>query len=398
MNIHEYQAKSLLAKFGVAVPRGAVAYTPEEAESAARDLGGPVWVVKSQIHAGGRGAGRFQDDPDGKGGVRVVKSVDEVKANAGQMLGHVLVTKQTGPAGKEVKRLYIEEGCDIARELYLGMLIDRATSRVTLMASTEGGMEIEEVAAEHPEKILKLAIDPAVGFMPFHGRKIAFGLGLEGKQVGAAVKFMTAMYNAFLSLDASIVEINPLVVTGGGEVIALDAKMNFDDNALFRHKDVAEMRDEDEEDAMELEAAKHELNYIKLDGQVGCMVNGAGLAMATMDIIKLYGSEPANFLDVGGGATKERVTAAFKIILSDPNVEGILVNIFGGIMRCDVIAEGVVAAAREVKLHVPLVVRLEGTNVELGKKILAESGLPIISADNLADAAEKVVKAVREAA
>ena len=398
MNIHEYQAKSLLAKYGVAVPRGAVAFTPEEAERAARDLGGSVWVVKSQIHAGGRGAGRFQDDPDGKGGVRVVKSVEEVKDNAGKMLGHVLVTKQTGPAGKEVKRLYIEEGCDIARELYLGMLIDRATSRVTLMASTEGGMEIEEVAAAHPEKILKLAIDPAVGFMPFHGRKIAFGLGLEGKQVGAAVKFMTAMYNAFLALDASIVEINPLVVTGAGEVIALDAKMNFDDNALFRHKDVAEMRDEDEEDAMEIEAAKHELNYIKLDGQVGCMVNGAGLAMATMDIIKLYGSEPANFLDVGGGATKERVTAAFKIILSDPNVEGILVNIFGGIMRCDVIAEGVVAAAREVKLHVPLVVRLEGTNVELGKKILADSGLPIISADNLADAAEKVVKAVREAA
>ena len=398
MNIHEYQAKSLLAKYGVAVPRGAVAFTPEEAERAARDLGGSVWVVKSQIHAGGRGAGRFKDDPDGKGGVRVVKSVEEVKDNAGKMLGHVLVTKQTGPAGKEVKRLYIEEGCDIARELYLGMLIDRATSRVTLMASTEGGMEIEEVAAAHPEKILKMAIDPAVGFMPFHGRKIAFGLGLEGKQVGAAVKFMTAMYNAFLALDASIVEINPLVVTGAGEVIALDAKMNFDDNALFRHKDVAEMRDEDEEDAMEIEAAKHELNYIKLDGQVGCMVNGAGLAMATMDIIKLYGSEPANFLDVGGGATKERVTAAFKIILSDPNVEGILVNIFGGIMRCDVIAEGVVAAAREVKLHVPLVVRLEGTNVELGKKILADSGLPIISADNLADAAEKVVKAVREAA
>jgi succinyl-CoA synthetase beta subunit len=398
MNIHEYQAKSLLAKFGVAVPRGAVAYTPEEAERAASELGGPVWVVKSQIHAGGRGAGRFQDDPDGKGGVRVVKSVDEVKANAGSMLGHVLVTKQTGPAGKEVKRLYIEEGCDIARELYLGMLIDRATSRVTLMASTEGGMEIEEVAAAHPEKILKLAIDPAVGFMPFHGRKIAFGLGLEGKQVGAAVKFMSAMYKAFLALDASIVEINPLVVTGAGEVIALDAKMNFDDNALFRHKEVAEMRDEDEEDPMELEAAKHELNYIKLDGHIGCMVNGAGLAMATMDIIKLYGGEPANFLDVGGGATKERVTAAFKIILSDPNVEGILVNIFGGIMRCDVIAEGVVAAAREVELHVPLVVRLEGTNVELGKKILADSGLPIVSADNLADAAEKVVKAVREAA
>ena len=398
MNIHEYQAKSLLAKYGVAVPRGAVAYTPEEAESAAHELGGPVWVVKSQIHAGGRGAGRFQDDPDGKGGVRVVQSIEDVKANAGKMLGHVLVTKQTGPAGRQVKRLYIEEGCDIARELYLGMLIDRATSRVTLMASTEGGMEIEEVAAAHPEKILKLAIDPAIGFMPFHGRKIAFGLGLEGKQVGAAVKFMSAMYKAFLALDASIVEINPLVVTGAGEVIALDAKMNFDDNALFRHKDVAEMRDEDEEDPMELEAAKHELNYIKLDGQVGCMVNGAGLAMATMDIIKLYGSEPANFLDVGGGATKERVTAAFKIILSDPNVEGVLVNIFGGIMRCDVIAEGVVAAAREVELKVPLVVRLEGTNVELGKKILAESGLPIISADNLADAAEKVVKAVREAA
>jgi succinyl-CoA synthetase beta subunit len=398
MNIHEYQAKSLLAKFGVAVPRGAVAYTPEEAENAARDLGGPVWVVKSQIHAGGRGAGRFQDDPNGKGGVRVVKSMEEVKANARQMLGHVLVTKQTGPAGKEVKRLYIEEGCDIARELYLGMLIDRATSRVTLMASTEGGMEIEEVAAAHPEKILKLAIDPAIGFMPFHGRKIAFGLGLEGKQVGAAVKFMAAMYQAFLALDASIVEINPLVVTGAGEVIALDAKMNFDDNALFRHKDVAEMRDEDEEDPMELEAARHELNYIKLDGHIGCMVNGAGLAMATMDIIKLYGGSPANFLDVGGGATKERVTAAFKIILSDPNVEGILVNIFGGIMRCDVIAEGVVAAAREVALHVPLVVRLEGTNVELGKKILADSGLPIVSADNLADAAEKVVKAVREAA
>jgi succinyl-CoA synthetase beta subunit len=398
MNIHEYQAKSLLAKYGVAVPRGAVAYTPEEAESAAHELGGPVWVVKSQIHAGGRGAGRFQDDPDGKGGVRVVQSIEDVKANAGKMLGHVLVTKQTGPAGRQVKRLYIEEGCDIARELYLGMLIDRATSRVTLMASTEGGMEIEEVAAAHPEKILKLAIDPAIGFMPFHGRKIAFGLGLEGKQVGAAVKFMSAMYKAFLALDASIVEINPLVVTGAGEVIALDAKMNFDDNALFRHKDVAEMRDEDEEDPMELEAAKHELNYIKLDGQVGCMVNGAGLAMATMDIIKLYGSEPANFLDVGGGATKERVTAAFKIILSDPNVEGVLVNIFGGIMRCDVIAEGVVAAAREVELKVPLVVRLEGTNVELGKKILAESGLPIVSADNLADAAEKVVKAVREAA
>ncbi len=398
MNIHEYQAKSLLAKFGVAVPRGTVAFTPAEAEDAARDLGGPVWVVKSQIHAGGRGAGRFQDDPEGPGGVRLCKSVEEVGENARKMLGHVLVTKQTGPAGKEVKRLYIEEGCDIARELYLGMLVDRGSSRVTLMASSEGGMEIEEVAARHPEKIIKVAIDPALGFMPYHGRKIAFGLGLEGKEVGAAVKFLAGMYQALNALDASIVEINPLVITGGGQVIALDAKMNFDDNALFRHKDVAELRDEDEEDPQELEAARHELNYIKLDGSIGCMVNGAGLAMSTMDIIKLYGGEPANFLDVGGGATKERVTAAFKIILADPNVEGILVNIFGGIMRCDVIAEGVVAAAKEVSLKVPLVVRLEGTNVELGKKILAESGLTIQSADDLADAAEKVVKAVKEAA
>jgi succinyl-CoA synthetase beta subunit len=398
MNIHEYQAKSLLAKYGVAVPRGGVAFTPDEAARVAKDLGGPVWVVKSQIHAGGRGAGRFKDDPKGPGGVRVCKKIDEVSANAGKMLGHVLVTKQTGAGGKEVKRLYIEDGCDIKRELYLGMLIDRATSRITIMASTEGGMEIEEVAARTPEKILKLTVDPAAGIMPYHGRKIAFGLGLEGKQVGAAVKFLSAMYNAFLDLDASIVEINPLVVTGAGEVIALDAKMNFDDNALYRHKDVAEMRDEAEEDPTELEAASHDLNYIKLDGSIGCMVNGAGLAMATMDIIKLYGGEPANFLDVGGGATTERVTAAFKIILSDPSVEGILVNIFGGIMRCDVIAEGVVAAAHEVHLGVPLVVRLEGTNVDLGKKILADSGLPILSADNLADAAEKVVKAVKEAA
>ena len=397
MNIHEYQAKSLLAKYGVAVPKGGVAFTPEEAENAARELGGPVWVVKSQIHAGGRGAGRFKDDPEGKGGVRVCQSLDEVKENARKMLGHVLVTRQTGEAGKEVKRLYIEDGCDIARELYLGMLIDRATSRITIMASTEGGMEIEEVAAATPEKILKVAIDPAIGFMPYHGRKLAFGLGLQGKQVSSAVKFMSAMYRAFNELDCSIVEVNPLVVTGGGEVIALDAKMNFDDNSLYRHKDVADMRDEDEEDAMELEAARHELNYIKLDGEIGCMVNGAGLAMATMDIIKLYGGEPANFLDVGGGATKERVTAAFKIILSDPNVEGILINIFGGIMRCDVIAEGVVAAAREVELHVPLVVRLEGTNVEIGKQILADSGLPITSAEDLADAAEKVVKAVKAA-
>lgn len=398
MNIHEYQAKSLLKKYGVTVPKGSVAYTPQEAATAARELGGPVWVVKSQIHAGGRGAGRFKDNPEGKGGVRVVKSVEEVEASAAAMLGHVLVTKQTGPAGKEVNRLYIEEGCDIKRELYLSVLLDRATSRVTFVASTEGGMEIEEVAANHPEKILKAAIDPATGMQAFHARKLAYGLGLEGKQVSAAVKLMLSIYKAFMDLDASLVEINPLVVTGSGDVIALDAKMNFDDNALYRHREVEEMRDESEEDPAEVEAAKHSLNYIKLDGSIGCMVNGAGLAMSTMDIIKLYGGDPANFLDVGGGATRERVTEAFKIILSDPNVEGILVNIFGGIMRCDVIAEGVVAAAREVSLHVPLVVRLEGTNVERGKKILAESGLPILSADNLADAAEKIVKAVKEAA
>ncbi|MBI3444082.1 MAG: ADP-forming succinate--CoA ligase subunit beta [Magnetospirillum sp.] len=398
MNIHEYQAKQVLAKYGVAVLKGGVAYTPDEAIQVAKELGGPVWVVKSQIHAGGRGAGRFTNDPNGKGGVRVVKSVEEVGSNAEAMLGSVLVTKQTGPAGKEVKRLYIEQGCDIKRELYLSMLIDRATCRVTIVASTEGGMEIEEVAHNHPEKILKVAIDPVEGFQQYHGRQIAFSLGLEGKQVNTAVKFIGALYKAFMDLDCSIVEVNPLVVTGAGEILALDAKVNFDDNALFRHKDIEELRDESEEDPAELEAARHALNYIKLDGQIGCMVNGAGLAMATMDIIKLYGAEPANFLDVGGGATKERVTTAFKLILSDPNVEGILVNIFGGIMRCDVIAEGVVAAAREVSLNVPLVVRLEGTNVELGKKIMAQSGLPIIAADNLADAAEKVVKAVKEAA
>ncbi len=397
MNIHEYQGKQLLAKYGVPVPRGHVAFSVEEAVKAAEDLGGPVFVVKSQIHAGGRGAGRFANNPDGKGGVRVVKSIAEVGQNAAEMLGHVLVTKQTGVKGKEVKRIYIEEGCDIARELYVGMLLDRETSRLTMMASTEGGMEIEEVAEATPEKILKVAIDPATGMQPFHARQLAFGLGLEGKQVGSAVKFMLAMYRAFTDLDCSIVEINPLVVTGAGEVIALDAKINFDDNALYRHKDVAEMRDETEEDPAELEAGKHELNYIKLDGSIGCMVNGAGLAMGTMDIIKLYGGDPANFLDVGGGATKERVTTAFKIILSDPNVKGILVNIFGGIMRCDVIAEGVVAAAKEVSLNVPLVVRLEGTNVDQGREIMAISGLPIISGDNLADAAEKIVKAVKEA-
>ncbi|WP_207461491.1 ADP-forming succinate--CoA ligase subunit beta [Azospirillum sp. SYSU D00513] len=394
MNIHEYQAKELLKTYGVAVPRGGVAYTAEEAEKVARELGGPVWVVKSQIHAGGRGAGRFKSNPEGKGGVRVVKSVEDVVSNAQEMLGQVLVTKQTGPEGKEVKRLYVEEGADIKRELYLSLLVDRGTGRITVVASTEGGMEIEEVAHNTPEKIVKVSIDPVTGIQGYHTRKIAFALGLEGKQVGAASKFLTAMYKAFVDLDCAIVEVNPLIVTGSGDILALDAKMSFDDNALFRHKDVAALRDESEEDPSEIEAAKYELNYVKLDGNIGCMVNGAGLAMATMDIIKLYGGEPANFLDVGGGATKERVTAAFKLILSDPNVEGILVNIFGGIMRCDVIAEGVVSAAREVKLHVPLVVRLEGTNVDLGKKILAESGLPIISADNLADAAEKIARAV----
>jgi succinyl-CoA synthetase beta subunit len=398
MNIHEYQAKSLLQKFGVAVPQGGVAYTPQEAEKVAKGLAGPVYVVKAQIHAGGRGAGHFVENPSGKGGVRVVKSTEDVAKSATDMLGHVLVTKQTGPKGREVKRIYVEEGCDIKRELYLGMLIDRKTSRITVMASTEGGMEIEEVAAKHPEKILRIAIDPVTGMQGFHARELAFGLGLEGKQIAAATKFMLGMYKAFTSLDASIVEVNPLVVTGAGDVIALDAKMNFDDNALFRHHDVEEMRDEAEEDPTELEAAKHQLNYVKLDGNIGCMVNGAGLAMATMDIIKLYGASPANFLDVGGGATKERVTAAFKLILSDAHVEGILVNIFGGIMRCDVIAEGIVAAAREVSLHVPLVVRLEGTNVKLGKEILAKSGLPILSADDLADAAAKITKAVKEAA
>jgi len=398
MNIHEYQAKSLLKKYGVAVPRGGVAYTPQEAEMVARELGGPVWVVKSQIHAGGRGAGKFKDNPAGKGGVRVVKSIEQVGRDTLEMLGHVLITKQTGADGKEVKRVYIEEGCDIKRELYLSMLIDRSTSRVTIIASTEGGMSIEDVAEATPEKILALPIDPTIGIQQFHCRKIAFSLGLEGKQVQVATKFLSAMYKAFTDLDASMVEINPLVVTGDGQVLALDAKMGFDDNALFRHKDIEELRDESEEDPAEIEANRHSLNYVKLDGNIGCMVNGAGLAMATMDIIKLYGGEPANFLDVGGGATRERVTTAFKLILSDPNVEGILVNIFGGIMRCDVIAEGVVAAAREVSLHVPLVVRLEGTNVELGKKIMAESGLPILSADNLADAAEKIVKAVKEGA
>jgi succinyl-CoA synthetase beta subunit len=393
MNIHEYQAKSLLKKYGVNVPRGGVAFTPAEALDVAKalslDLKEPVWVVKAQIHAGGRGKG---------GGVKVVKSMEGVESEAKRMLGMQLVTHQTGPKGQKVQRIYVEEGCDIKRELYLGLLVDRSTSRVTIMASTEGGMEIEEVAAKTPERIMKVAIDPVTGLQPYHAREIAFGLGLKDKQVGKCVSFLQSMYSAFMDLDCAIVEINPLVVTGKDDIIALDAKINFDDNALYRHKDVEEMRDESEEDPAEIEASKNGLNYVKLDGSIGCMVNGAGLAMATMDIVKLYGGSPANFLDVGGGATKERVTTAFKIILSDPNVQAIFVNIFGGIMRCDIIAEGIIVAAKEVKLHVPLVVRLEGTNVELGKKILADSGLPILSGDNLADGAEKVVAAVKRKA
>ena len=398
MNIHEYQGKELLKAYGVAVLGGHVAWTPEEAVEAAKQLPGPVYVIKSQIHAGGRGAGKFKDDPNGKGGVRLAKSLDEVREAAAAMIGHTLITKQTGPAGRLVRRVYVEAGCDIKRELYLSLLIDRSVSEIVIVASTEGGMEVEEVAEHTPEKILRAPVDPAAGISGFHARKLAFGLGLEGKQVATFAKFVTSIYEAFVATDAAVIEINPLVVTGAGEIIALDAKVSFDDNALYRHPEIEKLRDESEEDPKELEANKHSLSYVALDGNIGCMVNGAGLAMATMDIIKLYGAEPANFLDVGGGATKERVTAAFKIILSDPNVEGILVNIFGGIMRCDVIAEGVIAAAREVSLSVPLVVRLEGTNVQLGKDIMAKSGLPIIPADNLADAAEKIVKAVKEAA
>jgi len=400
MNIHEYQGKELLKKYGVAVLDGGVAFTPDEAVAAAEKLGGPVYVVKSQIHAGGRGAGHFENDPKREtgGGVRVVKSVDDVRTAASFMLANTLITKQTGPEGKEVKRLYIEDGCDIARELYLSFLVDRVSSRVTIVASTEGGMDIETVAEETPEKIMQVDIDPASGIQGHHARSIAFGLGLQGAQIKSATKFLFAMYKAFTELDCAMVEVNPLVVTGAGDLVALDAKVSFDENALYRHKDIEALRDEDEEDASELEAAQWDLNYVKLDGEIGCMVNGAGLAMATMDIIKLYGSEPANFLDVGGGATEERVTAAFKIILSDPNVKGILVNIFGGIMKCDIIASGVVAAARETSLSVPLVVRLEGTNVEKGKEIMANSGLTIIPADNLADAADKITKAVKEAA
>ena len=398
MNIHEYQGKELLRRYGVAVLEGHVATTPAEAEAGARKLPGPIYVVKSQIHAGGRGAGRFKNDPNGKGGVRLAKSPEEVRQHAEAMLGQVLVTKQTGPEGKQVNRLYIEAGCDIARELYLALLLDRDTSRIVIMASTEGGMEIEEVAEHHPEKILRVHVDPATGVQGWHGRKLAFGLGLEGKQVNAFVSFVTGLYKAYTELDCAIVEINPLVVTKQGEVVALDAKVSFDDSALFRHKDLEALRDDTEMDPKELDAVQNDLNYVALDGEIGCMVNGAGLAMATMDIIKLYGSSPANFLDVGGTADSARVTQAFRIITSDANVKAILVNIFGGIAKCDMIATGIVEASKNLSLSVPLVVRLEGTNVELGKKILAESGLAIIAADNLADAAQKAVAAVKKAA
>ncbi len=397
MNIHEYQAKAILREYGVPVAKGAPAFTSDEAVSAAQALPGPVWVVKAQIHAGGRGKGRFKEPEAGdKGGVRLARSVDEVREFATQMLGHTLVTHQSGAEGKLVKRLYVEDGSAIARELYLSALIDRATSRLAFICSTEGGMDIEEVAQKTPEKIITLTIDPASGYSPFHGRKIAYALGLEGNAVKQCVKLVGNLARAFIEKDMSLLEINPLIVTRDGDLLCLDAKVNFDGNALFRHPDVVELRDLDEEDPTEVEASKYDLSYVKLDGTIGCLVNGAGLAMATMDIIKLYGEEPANFLDVGGGASKEKVTEAFKIILSDPNVKGILVNIFGGIMRCDIIAEGIIAAAREMALKVPLVVRLEGTNVELGKKILRESGLAVIPADDLADAAQKIVAEVRK--
>lgn len=397
MNIHEYQAKELLAKYGVAVPKGIAAMTVAEAAAAVDQLPGPLFVVKAQIHAGGRGAGKFKNNPEGKGGVRLCKTKDEVKAAAEAMMNQVLVTKQTGPEGKEVQRLYVTDGVDIKKEYYCSVVLDRGTSRVTFMVSTEGGMDIEEVAETHPEKIIHASIDPASGMSGFHARKLAYGLGLEGDANKAAIKFFMSLYKAFVELDASIVEINPLIVTDKNEVLALDAKMNFDDNALFRHPEIVAMRDESEEDANERVAKDWELSYVRMDGNIGCMVNGAGLAMATMDIIKHYGMEPANFLDVGGGATTERVTAAFKIILSDPKVKGVLVNIFGGIMKCDIIANGIIAAAKEVSLSVPLVVRLEGTNVQLGKDILNNSGLPIIAADNLDDAARKIVDATKKA-
>jgi len=399
MNIHEYQAKAVLKEFGVPVSRGVAILKASEAEAAAKDLGGPLWVVKSQIHAGGRGKGKFKEAAAGdKGGVRLAKSIDEVKTFAQQMLGNTLVTIQTGPAGKQVNRLYIEDGSDIEKEFYLSILVDRVTSRVSFVVSTEGGMDIETVAHETPEKIVTFSVDPATGIMPHHGRTVAKALGLSGDLAKQAEKIAAQLYTAFVAKDMAMLEINPLIVTKQGQLKCLDAKVSFDSNALYRHPDVMELRDETEEDAKEIEASKYDLNYIALDGTIGCMVNGAGLAMATMDIIKLYGEFPANFLDVGGGATKEKVTAAFKIITADPNVKGILVNIFGGIMKCDVIAEGVIAAVKDVGLKVPLVVRLEGTNVDLGKNIISASGLNVIPADDLDDAAQKIVKAVKEAA
>ena len=398
MNIHEHQAKAVLAEFGVAVPKGFAAFTVAEATEAAEKLGGPVFVVKSQIHAGGRGKGRFEGlGPDAKGGVRVVKSVADVTANATEMLGRVLVTHQTGPKGKQVNRLYIEEGAAIARELYLSLLVDRETSRVSVVASTEGGMDIEEVAHSTPDKIVTFSIDPVTGVRGFHGLKLAAALGLTGDLAKQAGKLIGQLYAAFVAKDMAMLEVNPLIVTADDQLRVLDAKVSFDDNALFRHPDIKALRDETEEDPKEIEASKYDLSYIALDGDIGCMVNGAGLAMATMDIIKLYGAEPANFLDVGGGADEAKVTAAFKIIIADPNVKGILVNIFGGIARCDILAQGVVAAVKQVGLKVPLVVRLEGTNAELGKKIINESGLNVIAANDLSDGAEKIVKAVRGA-
>ena len=399
MNIHEYQAKELLAKFGVPVPAGYAAMTVDEAVEAAGKLPGPLWVVKSQIHAGGRGKGKFKElPPEAKGGVRLARSLDEVRAAATDMLGNTLVTIQTGEHGKQVNRLYVTDGADIAKEFYLALLVDRTSSEIALVASTEGGVDIETVAHDTPERIHSFMVDPAAGIQPHHGRSVAFALGLTGDLYKQCVALVEQVYTMFVATDASQVEINPLATTTDGKLLVLDAKVGFDTNALYRHPDLVALRDLTEEDPAEVEASKYDLSYIKLDGTIGCMVNGAGLAMATMDIIKLNGAEPANFLDVGGGATKEKVTAAFKIILSDPNVKGILVNIFGGIMRCDIIAEGIIAAAKEVNLSVPLVVRLEGTNVELGKEILANSGLPIISGDNLGDAAAKIVAEVKKAA
>jgi succinyl-CoA synthetase beta subunit len=396
MNIHEYQAKELLAKYGVPVPAGYAAMSVEEAVEAAGKLPGPLWVVKAQIHAGGRGKGKFKELGEAaKGGVRLAHSIDEVREHAAEMLGKTLVTVQTGPAGKQVQRLYITDGVDIAKEFYLALLVDRETGRIAIVASTEGGMEIEKVAHDAPEKIATIIIDPATGLMPHHGRAVAAALGLSGDLAKQAGKVLASLFAAFLATDASQIEINPLAVDDKGRLLVLDAKVGFDSNAAFRHPDLEQLRDLSEEDPMEIEASKYDLSYIKLDGSIGCMVNGAGLAMATMDIIKLEGAEPANFLDVGGGASKEKVTAAFKIILSDPAVKGILVNIFGGIMRCDIIADGIVAAAREVQLNVPLVVRLEGTNVQQGKDILASSGLPIIAANDLGDAARKIVGEVK---